>query len=131
MAQDERRRILADLNRQQWDHKSPRLGVEGVGDPRVEEQTQSHDDDHSPLRRLAGHVQQRRLEADIHPHAEHSDKQDGGLCCASPGHMLIEVMSQLVCFPRFPETSEPGLILQTWRKEVSVAANEEVPGRAA
>jgi WD40 repeat protein len=33
--------------------------------------------------------------------------------------------------PGFPETSEPGLILLTWRKEVFSGSDEEVPGRAA
>jgi hypothetical protein len=33
--------------------------------------------------------------------------------------------------PAFPETSEPGLTLQAWRKEVCSGSNEEVPDRAA
>ena len=37
-------------------------------------------------------------------------------CCASPG---------------FPETSEPGLILLTRRKEVLSGSDQEVPDRAA
>ena len=41
---------------------------------------------------------------------------DPSTSCASPG---------------FPETSEPGLILLTWRKEVLSGSEQEVPGRTA
>ena len=47
-------------------------------------------------------------------------------------HADLALKERALCAsPAFPETSEPGLMLHAWRKEVCSGSDEEVPGRAA